>query len=180
MTFQHRRAHQLDLKVEASAAGYSREFVRQVCSSWTLAEDRIDIAALLASELVTNAVQASAATEPQQAVVSACADLELIEVRLLQLQDSFVIEVWDNSPQPPKLIEPSVDTEHGRGLQLVNALSIRWGYYSAQIGSKVVWCEISRDEAPSANGFAAHDQYQTIREETTSMTATDNPTWPAS
>ncbi len=36
---------------------------------------------------------------------------------------SFVIEVWDTSPRPPRLIEPAEDSAGGRGLLLVNALS---------------------------------------------------------
>jgi anti-sigma regulatory factor (Ser/Thr protein kinase) len=137
------RIETLDLKAEASAAGDSRRFVRRVCSSWALGEERIDTAALLVSELVTNAVEAP--------VVPACADLQVIGVRLVERKDSFVIEVWDTSPQPPRLIESSEDSEDGRGLQLVHALSIRWGYCGTGTDSKVVWCELSRDIAPDTN-----------------------------
>ena len=132
----------LDLKAEASAAGDSRRFVRRVCSSWALAAERIDTAALLVSELVTNAVEAP--------VASACAGLQVIGVRVVEREDSFVIEVWDTSPRPPRLIEPAEDSAGGRGLLLVNALSIRWGYCDAGTGSKVVWCELSRAGAPDA------------------------------
>ena len=142
----------LDLRAEASAPGDSRTFVHKVCTSWALPEERIDIAALLTSELVTNAIQATGVTETQPVVVLTCADLQLVWVRLVERKDSFVIEVWDTSPQPPRLVEPCDDSQHGRGLQLVNALSIRWGYYDTHMGSKVVWCELSRAEAPDTNG----------------------------
>ena len=141
------RIETLDLKAEASAAGDSRRFVRQVCSSWALAADRIDTAALLVSELVTNAVEAP--------VVPVCADLQVIGVRLVERRDSVVIEVWDTSPQPPRLIEPSEDSVDGRGLLLVNALSIQWGYCDLGTGGKVVWCELSRAVAPDTN---PHDE----------------------
>jgi hypothetical protein len=36
--------------------------------------------------------------------------------------------------------------ERGRGLQIVDALSIRWGYYNARMGGKVVWCQLARDD----------------------------------
>jgi anti-sigma regulatory factor (Ser/Thr protein kinase) len=142
----------LDLKVEAAAPGDSRAFVRQVCSAWSLTRERIDTAALLASELVTNAVQHAGVTEPRPVDALACPDVLLIWVRLSERQDSFVIEVWDTSPRLPRLVEPSADSERGRGLQLVNALSIRWGCYDTQMGGKVVWCELSREEAPDTSG----------------------------
>jgi anti-sigma regulatory factor (Ser/Thr protein kinase) len=141
----------MDLKAEASAPSDSRMFVRQVCSSWALPEDRIDIATLLASELVTNALQHTGMAESQLAEESACADVQLIGVRLVERTGSFVIEVWDASLKPPKLIEPAADSERGRGLQLVNALSMQWGYATCW-GSKIVWCELSSDPAPETKG----------------------------
>jgi anti-sigma regulatory factor (Ser/Thr protein kinase) len=150
------RIEMLDLKAGASAPGESRRFVRKVCSSWALAEERIDTAALLVSELVTNAVEAP--------VVPVCAELQLIGLRLVERKDSFVIEVWDTSPRPPRLIEPSKVSEHGRGLQLVNALSIRWGYYHTHMGSKVVWCLLSRTVPPAPNGADKPATYQQTAE----------------
>jgi hypothetical protein len=47
---------------------------------------------------------------------------------------------------------PHKVSEHGRGLQLVKALSIRWGYCNAEMGTKVVWCELSRADPPATNG----------------------------
>jgi anti-sigma regulatory factor (Ser/Thr protein kinase) len=140
------RAHQLALKAEAPAAGSSRWFVEQVGSAWNLPQERIEIAALLMPELVTNAVEHASVTEPQRVVLSSCAELQRIKIRLLELEDSFVIQVWDASRRAPRLITPSSDLELGRGLQLVNALSIRWGHYHARLGGKVVWCEIAMDD----------------------------------
>jgi hypothetical protein len=151
------RIETLDLKAEASAPGRSRTFVRKVCTSWALAEECIDVAALLATELVTNAVQATL-------VVPVCAELQLIGVRLVERKDTFVIEVWDTSPRPPRLIEPSRVSEHGRGLQLVNALSIRWGYFDAHMGCKVVWCELSRADPPAVSGSDRPAMYQPTAE----------------
>ena len=79
----------------------------------------------------------------------------LIGLRLLALEDSLVIEVWDTSPRPPRLMEPIDLLEHGRGLQLVDALSIRWGYYHAPISGKVVWCQLAINAAdlePGSDG----------------------------
>jgi hypothetical protein len=92
------------------------------------------------------------------------ADVQLIGVRLVEREDSFVIEVWDTSPQPPRLVTPSAVSEHGRGLQLVNALSIRWGYCDTGMGSKVVWCELSREEAADTNTTETPVTYRQISE----------------
>jgi anti-sigma regulatory factor (Ser/Thr protein kinase) len=138
-----RRAEHAHLAALVSTVRCSRLFVRQICASWQLQQDKIDDAELLGSELVSNAITASGVTEPRPVRGSPSADLQLIGLRLLALDDSLVIEVWDTSPRPPRLMEPIDLLEHGRGLQLVDALSIRWGYYHAPIGGKVVWCQLA-------------------------------------
>jgi anti-sigma regulatory factor (Ser/Thr protein kinase) len=138
-----RRADQAYLAALVTSAACCRRFVRRVCSSWQLDEERIDIGALLVSELATNAVQASAAIQTLSGHEPTCVEGQLIGVRLLELVNSLVIEVWDTSPKPPVLIQPAEALEHGRGLQLVDALSIRWGYYDAHMGGKVVWSQLA-------------------------------------
>lgn len=129
----------------------SREFVRAVCLCWQYHEEQIDLAVQLVSELAANAVTASDSDKVRST------GLKRIGVRLLDLEDSLVIEVWDTSPEPPVLVRPSADVEHGRGLQIVDALSIRWGHYDVGSGGKVVWCQLGHDEAPTtvANEQAA-------------------------
>ena len=93
---------------------------------------------LLVSELVTNAVKATAGQ--QQAAI-----------RLQMSSDgaSVLVEVWDADPQPPApkdLTEdgtPDLQEEGGRGLFLVAALSSRWDWYrTREPPGKVVWCEL--------------------------------------
>jgi anti-sigma regulatory factor (Ser/Thr protein kinase) len=138
----HRVEH-VHLAALLSTVGCSRLFVRGICASWQLAPDQTEVAVLLASELVSNAVTASGVTKPRLVGDLPCGDLQLIGLRLLALDDSFVIEVWDTSPRPPRLISPDDLLEHGRGLFLVDALSIRWGYYHAPTTGKVVWCQVA-------------------------------------
>jgi anti-sigma regulatory factor (Ser/Thr protein kinase) len=142
-----RRAEHAHLAALLSSVGYSRLFVRQICASWHIEQDQIDVIELLASELVSNAITASGVTEPRPVRSLPYADLQLIGFRLLALDDSLVIEVWDTSLRPPRLLDSAEISEHGRGLQLVDALSIRWGYYHAPISGKVVWCELALDAA---------------------------------
>jgi anti-sigma regulatory factor (Ser/Thr protein kinase) len=94
---------------------------------------------LLVSELVTNAVKATAGHRDR------------VPVRLQVSRDSarVLIEVWDADPRPPALQDLSEDgmpdpqKEGGRGLFLVAALSDRWDWYPTQepLG-KVIWCEV--------------------------------------
>jgi anti-sigma regulatory factor (Ser/Thr protein kinase) len=87
-------------------------------------------AELLVSELVTNAMHASRAME------------RITPVRLWLLADKtrVLILVWDASPREPARMNISEDTESGRGLLLVEAISDRWDWYFPQdTGGKVVW-----------------------------------------
>jgi anti-sigma regulatory factor (Ser/Thr protein kinase) len=141
--FQLRRADHLDLRAEPSAASYGRLFVRAMCAHWRLDGERINIAELLLSELVSNAINATAIIEANLASGEGDGEKAVIGIRLLLFERSVVIEVWDASPLSPRLVEPTLEQEHGRGLHIVDALSTAWGYYDASIGGKVVWCEIS-------------------------------------
>lgn len=145
-THSRRRFHREDrLKLAAlsTAPGCARLFVRAVCGQWHTPQDQTDIAVLLASELVTNSVEATGilGPDPEYPVVHAFA--RLIGIRLLEFEYSLVIEVWDTSLDPPRLLDADDESEHGRGLRLVDALSLHWGYYYAQVGGKVVWCELA-------------------------------------
>ena len=83
---------------------------------------------MLVSELVTNAVTATAGQEDQAGV----------RLRLSSDNARVLIEVWDADPQPPAPKDLSEDgtpdpqEEGGRGLFLVAALSARWDWYLTQ------------------------------------------------
>jgi anti-sigma regulatory factor (Ser/Thr protein kinase) len=87
-------------------------------------------AELLVTELVTNAIAASRALE------------QISPVRLWLLADParVLILVWDASPLPPAPANTSQDTESGRGLLLVEAISQQWDwYFPHQTSGKIVW-----------------------------------------
>jgi anti-sigma regulatory factor (Ser/Thr protein kinase) len=127
-----------------SAVPCARLHARQVLWEWGLS-GVAEIAELLLSELVTNAVQAARATVNDLTV----------NVRLSANHDRLLIEVWDSNVQPPvpRVPEngfPEVDAESGRGLFLVETLSARWGWYPTRNpGGKVTWCELGRDDKGS-------------------------------
>jgi anti-sigma regulatory factor (Ser/Thr protein kinase) len=127
-----------------SAVPCARLHTRQVLWEWGLSEVA-EVAELLLSELVTNAVQAARANFNHMPV----------NVRLSANRDRLLIEVWDGNVQPPVLHEPendfpALDAESGRGLFLVETLSERWGWYPTRNPEgKVTWCELGRDDRRS-------------------------------
>jgi len=134
------RRSSLGLGALPSAVPCARLHARQVLWEWGLSEVA-EIAELLVSELVTNAVQAAQATVSDMPV----------NVRLSANRDRLLVEVWDSNVQPPvpRVLEnglPEIDAESGRGLFLVETLSERWGWYPTRnpVG-KVIWCELGRD-----------------------------------
>jgi anti-sigma regulatory factor (Ser/Thr protein kinase) len=94
-----------------------------------LAED----AALIVSELMTNAVDASAVLP----------DRPPVTLRLLVGERSLLIEVWDQSPLDLEPREADADSECGRGLTVVAALSDRCGWERTGHRRKVVWAELA-------------------------------------
>jgi hypothetical protein len=100
---------------------------------------------LLASEIITNAVRASANTGnrppgagPSQTGPSQRAPW--IRFWLTSDRRSVLIQVWDGDRHHPVPQNAGPDAEAGRGLLLVETLSTEWGCYvpDAQDG-KIVW-----------------------------------------
>jgi anti-sigma regulatory factor (Ser/Thr protein kinase) len=118
----------LELGSLPSAVPCARLHTRQLLWEWQLTV-LSDTAELLVSELVTNAVQITQA------------DARTAPVRLWLLADRarLLMLVWDASPLPPVRVSPDGDTENGRGLLLVEALSTRWDHFGHHNGGKVVW-----------------------------------------
>jgi hypothetical protein len=117
----------------ADAVPLARAHLRQLLSGWGWAELSPD-AGVVVSELVTNAVAASA-------------ELRLAAAPVLMWLGSdwrcLLLAVADASPRPPVRLNLRSDAEEGRGLALVEALSSRWGWHLASTFGlkKVVWAE---------------------------------------
>jgi anti-sigma regulatory factor (Ser/Thr protein kinase) len=123
----------LPLAALPTAPGVARGHVRTVAREWNLA-DLASTAELLVSELVTNAVQASAKLRTVGSPV----------IHLWVTSDgvSMVIHVWDGSDEMPFVKDVAPDEENGRGLMLVATLGKDWGCYRKAAG-KVVWVMIT-------------------------------------
>lgn len=121
----------LELGALPSAVPCARLHTRHLLWEWRLTA-LSDIAELLVSEIVTNAIQVT-----QE-------DMDSAPVRLWLLADRarLLILVWDASPLPPVRVSTSANAENGRGLLLVETISARWGWhFPPDMGGKVVWAQ---------------------------------------
>jgi anti-sigma regulatory factor (Ser/Thr protein kinase) len=130
------RQTRLDLAALPTAPACARGHVRTVAHEWGL-EDLAETAELLVSELVTNAVRAS----DRLRIRADLATVPVVAVWLVSDKSSLVIHVWDGNDEMPVRRNAAVDDESGRGLMLVESLSIEWGAYRKAAG-KVVWVKI--------------------------------------
>lgn len=111
-----------------TAPACARTFVRLTLAVWHLST-LSDTAELLASELVSNVVQASADGAEQP--THHCAEPLVIRVCLLTDGERILLEVWDEAPGLPRVCHTATDDERGRGLALVEALAEQWGWRPA-------------------------------------------------
>ena len=107
----------LELGALPSAVPCARLHTRHVLWDWGV-PGLIDSTELLVSEIITNAVH-----------ISREMDLPAVRLWLLCDRARVVVLAWDPSPLPPLPVTPDEDTENGRGLLLVDAISERWGWY---------------------------------------------------
>jgi anti-sigma regulatory factor (Ser/Thr protein kinase) len=119
-----------------SAVPEVRHRTGEVLAGWRCRAESIDDAVLVASEVVTNAVEHGAGQ---------------VRVRLLRRGRRIRIEVQDDSPRPPVLLALGRTAERGRGLHIIAELAERWGSRRTAAG-KIVWAEL-----PSGVDFAVDD-----------------------
>jgi hypothetical protein len=144
----------LELGALPSAVPCIRLHTTLVLREWHLT-GLADAAELVASELATNAVQASSTAPPAPAP----AGLAVVRLHLASDRRQVLVEIGDNDPRPPNPSRPDPDSDGGRGLLMVEAVSDRWGCYYlnhaaattwrapgpalAQPGAKIVWALIT-------------------------------------
>jgi hypothetical protein len=97
--------------------------------------------------MVTNALFATQLTLEQEPDADP-RHAERISLTLRLLPGRIVIEVFDNNPVPPVLRSAGAESEGGRGLMLVDALSKEWGYFITPQGGKVVFTVVEAESPP--------------------------------
>ncbi|MDT0438666.1 MULTISPECIES: SpoIIE family protein phosphatase [Streptomyces] len=120
------------------AAGDARKLVREQLTAWGL-DDLVMTTELLVSELVGNVVRHAKGP---------------VRMRLLRSAE-LVCEVSDGSLTTPRIRRASVTDEGGRGLQLVSALSQRWGTRYTATG-KCIWTEQALSETGTDRAGQRH------------------------
>lgn len=114
------------------SARLAREFTRFTLQGWGITEESC-AAELVVSELVTNSLRhglLSARWMPGE---------HPIGLTILRRVPYLMCMVTDPGSEPPVRIEACAGAESGRGLQVVESCSLRWGWQPVSGEGKVVW-----------------------------------------
>ncbi len=112
-----------------SGSGQSRQargHMSALVTAWGLADDHVDSALYVMNELVDNAVDHGGG---------------LLGGAVSREVNGAKISVLDGSPDPPIVRPHNPLAGRGRGLQVVEALALSWGYLVHDFG-KTVWARI--------------------------------------
>lgn len=135
------RRFRFELAAHPGAVAQARRVTRTQLTGWALCEDTCDTAALVVSELVTNAIVHTASAQ--------------IVCELQDGDDLVRIAVRDEgcAPGEPHPSPQRPEEEHGRGLLLIESLCRSWGAQPAGLGL-LVWADVPRGVLDAAT--AAH------------------------
>jgi anti-sigma regulatory factor (Ser/Thr protein kinase) len=120
-------ADRIVLPPQPSSAAAARRFVDKAFGRLHLPGP--DLAALLTSELVTNAVLYSDGP---------------ISVEVEARQDVVRVSVTDDSSRPVRPRDVGLDATSGRGIAIVRRLAKAWGVDELSGPGKLVWFELPR------------------------------------
>jgi anti-sigma regulatory factor (Ser/Thr protein kinase) len=114
------------------SARRAREFTRITLQDWGM-NGQVDVAELVVSELVTNSLRhglLSAQWMPGE---------HPIGLTILRLDPYLMCVVIDPGLSCPVRVETCASAESGRGLQVVESCSVRWGWEPIAGEGKAVW-----------------------------------------
>jgi two-component sensor histidine kinase len=102
---------------------------------------------MVVSELVTNAIRHGRACADAEdcAGGAGSADQARVELSLWCQGSRLICTITDQSCEPPVLVAADFDAETGRGLQVVQALAISWGWRPLSSRGKAVWAAFQID-----------------------------------
>ena len=120
-----------------TAASEARRHVEAAICAWEVPVDP-DVAVLLTSELVTNAITREVTGIVMLAITCSSGQLR--------------VDVHDTSRALPMLVDAPVDAETGRGLMLVTTLSTEWGFYRTPAGKAVYFTLAFQPDVAEGNG----------------------------
>ena len=120
---------------QPAAAAEARSQVRATIRDWEVPVDP-DIAILLTSDLVTNAITQG--------------EGETVTLAIRCIRGHLRIDVYDASRYPSPGASEPVDAEAGHGLVLVAGLSADWGSFRTPAGQAMYFTLAFQPEPPSA------------------------------
>jgi hypothetical protein len=135
----------INFGVSRSTPFMARRMARYILSEWKLTPETVGTAELLASELATNAVRSHSAPSVGGSYVP------YISLTLWRLPGLVVIEVSDENEKPPVIRVANQESDGGRGLVIVQALSREWAYYYPRPGWKTVYCVLDASPGHRVN-----------------------------
>lgn len=132
----------LELGVLPTAVPCARGHAQLVLAEWGL-QELADPAELVVSELVTNGIRASRGLVGSRFGGRWSAGMPPVRLWLLSDYRTVLLQVWDGNNRMPARQELDPESEGGRGLWLVEALSEDWGAFQPEHASgKVVWAAV--------------------------------------
>ncbi|WP_199424160.1 ATP-binding protein [Actinotalea solisilvae] len=108
----------------------ARQWVMAHAGARGLAAPALRVVELLTSELVTNAVKYGGGDE--------------VLVRVTPAAGGVRVEVHDECPLTPQVLDPEDAAPGGRGMRLVNLLADQWGVDRREPAGKAVWFAVPR------------------------------------
>jgi anti-sigma regulatory factor (Ser/Thr protein kinase) len=140
------RQCRIPIMANSAAAAAARSVVEDAIRTWHVPVDA-DVAVLLTSELVTNAVTHGTPAAGLFVILTIACDAAGLRV-----------DVHDGSGNLPLLDTDLLDgpglaeAETGRGLLLVTTLSAEWGFYRTPAG-KAVYFTLELQQGPAETGL---------------------------
>jgi anti-sigma regulatory factor (Ser/Thr protein kinase) len=129
----------LELGALPSAVPCARLHARQVLWEWEL-HALTDTAELIVSELLTNGLRAAHGLTGSRYAGHWTPGTPPLRLWLYGEPQRIAIQVWDANNQLPSRRTTELEAESGRGLLLVEALSVAWGSFRPHESTgKVVW-----------------------------------------
>jgi hypothetical protein len=104
----------------------------------------VEAVELIVSELVTNSVQASAGMIGCRYQGRWAPGVPPVRLWLCSDTRCVLVQVWDGNDWRPERKEIDLEAVGGRGLLLVEALSVEWGIYTHERSTgKFVWALVA-------------------------------------
>ena len=116
-----------DAEPPVHAVPDTRDRVTLVLAEWGLTDEAVEPTLMVVTELLSNTI------DHARGPVSVSVGMSAGGVVHVKVQDA--------SPEPPQMRPPDPARIRGRGVYLVDALSLRWGWTPEPPG-KVVWADV--------------------------------------